>query len=110
MEPEKLAKSGFKVKKENGDIIRISGNEVLVKMQSLTGEILLFLSHIKSLYWIDKTTGMHAKIVLENTKNDEHLITCKAEGTAYGDKEEINRYLKYKKVFNIGNFIPIIFK
>ena len=90
----------FAKKKENGDIIRISGNEVLVKMQSLTGEILLFLSHIKSLYWIDKTTGMHARIVLENTKNDEHLITCKAEGTAYGDKEEINRYLKYKKVFN----------
>lgn len=89
------------VKKDyNGNLVSVSGKEVCHKLSSLNGEILLFLTHIKSLYWVDKTTDHYARINLEKVDNDEHLITCRVEGTNFSGKEQINRYLKYKHVFD----------
>lgn len=90
----------FIKKKDDGSIVNVPGNEVLTKLEGLTGEILLFLMHIKVLYWVDKKTGKYAKIMLSEAENDGRLITCRIEGSAYAGKEEISRYLKYKKVFN----------
>lgn len=90
----------FVKKKDDGRIISVPGNEVLEKLKGLTGEILLFLTHIKVLFWVDKTTGKYAKIMLSEAENDDRLITCRIEGSAYAGKEDISRYLKYKKVFN----------
>lgn len=90
----------FSKKKDDGSIVGVPGNEVLAKLEGLTGEILLFLTHIKLLYWVDKKTGKFAKIMLSEADNDENLITCRIEGSAYAGKEEISRYLKYKKVFD----------
>lgn len=89
----------FAKKKNDGSIVNVPGHEVLIKLEGLKGEILLFLSHIQVLYWVDKQTGKYAKITLSGAKNDERMITCRIEGTAYAGKEEISRYLKYKKVF-----------
>lgn len=89
----------FAKKKDDGRIESVPGNEVLAKLESLSGEILLFLTHIKLLYWVDRKTGKYAKIMLSETEKDENLITCRIEGTAYSGKEDISRYLKYKKVF-----------
>ena len=90
----------FAKKKDGGSLISVPGNEVLTKLEGLTGEILLFLTHIKLLYWVDKKTGKYAKIMLSEAENDDRLITCRIEGSAYAGKEDISRYLKYKKVFN----------
>lgn len=89
----------FAKKKDDGSIVSVPGNEVLTKLEGLTGEILLFLTHIKVLYWVDKKTGKYAKIMLSEAENDDRLITCRIEGSAYAGKEDISRYLKYKKVF-----------
>lgn len=89
----------FAKKKDDGSIVSVPGNEVLTKLEGLTGEILLFLTYIKVLYWVDKKTGKYAKIMLSEVENDDRLITCRIEGSAYAGKEDISRYLKYKKVF-----------
>lgn len=85
---------------KNGELIEVSGDDVLKKLDELNGEILLFLTHIQNLYWVNKETGKFAHITLKKDEKDENLITCRIEGTEYGDKEEISRYLKYSKVFN----------
>lgn len=90
----------FAKKKDDGSIASVPGHEVLTKLEGLTGEILLFLTHIKVLYWVDKRTRKYAKIMLTEAENDDRLLTCRIEGSAYAGKEEISRYLKYKKVFN----------
>ena len=90
----------FAKKKDDGSLVSVPGNEVLTKLEGLTGEILLFLTHIKHLYWVDRKTGKFAKIMLSEAENDDRLITCRIEGSAYAGKEDISRYLKYKKVFN----------
>lgn len=54
----------FAKKRDDGSLVSVSGNEVLTKLEGLTGEILLFLIHIKLLYWVDKKTGKFAKIML----------------------------------------------
>ena len=83
-----------------GNLEAVPGKDVLDKLHDLNGEILLFLSHIKTLYWNNKETKEYARISLKQEENDEKLITCRIDGTKYGEKEEIARYLKYKKVFN----------
>ena len=90
----------FKKYGKDGDLVSVPGDDVLKKLNDLDGEILLFLTHIHNLYWINKETGKYARITLSQDEKDEHLITCRIEGTDYGDKEEISRYLKFKKVFN----------
>ena len=90
----------FAKKKDDGSLVSVLGNEVLTKLEGLTGEILLFLTHIKLLYWMDKNTGKYAKIMLSEAEKDDRLITCRIEGSAYAGKENISRYLKYKKVFH----------
>lgn len=89
----------FAKKKDDGSIYEIPGNEVLNKLESLTGEILLFLTYIRNLYWVDKITGKFAKITLSEADNDNNLVTCHIETSNYNNKEKVNRYLKYKKVF-----------
>lgn len=87
-------------KDDEGNVIPVSGKDVLKKLEGLTGQILLFLSTVKGLYWVDKETGKYVMISLQKSKDDEQLLTCRMEGSHLGKKEEITRYLKYTKVFN----------
>ena len=68
---------------KDGGLVPVPGDDVLKKLDELDGEILLFLSH-----------------TLKQDESDEKLITCRIEGTEYDDKEEISRYLKFKRVFD----------
>lgn len=81
-----------------GELVKVSGREVLQKLEELTGEILLFLNHIKELYWVNKRTGKFAMITLGQDKADINLVTCRINTP--GKPEEVNRYLKYKKIFD----------
>lgn len=85
---------------KNGELVSVPGDDVLKKLDGLNGEILLFLTHIQDLYWVNKENGKFAHITLKQDEADEKLLTCRIEGTDYGEKEEISRYLKFKKVFN----------
>lgn len=75
----------------------VNGSDVLQKLKSLDGEILLFLTWIRDLYWINKETREYAHITKDQVKNDPNLITCRI--SSFFHSEEISRYLKYKKVF-----------
>lgn len=90
----------FAKKNQEGDIVIVNGEEVLKKLKDLECEILLFLSNIKRLYWIDKTTDKYAMISLDESSKDNNIKTCRIEGTEYGDKEEISKYLELTKKFD----------
>jgi len=75
----------------------VNGSDVLQKLKSLNGEILLFLTWIRDLYWINKETREYAHITKDQVKDDPNLITCRISSLFHS--EEISRYLKYKKVF-----------
>ncbi len=90
----------FSKRKDNGGIEVITGQDIVRKLEELNGEILLFLTYIKELYWIDNTKDKYALITLHETENDQNLITCRLEGSKVGGKEEITRYLRFIKVFD----------
>jgi len=90
----------FEKRDVNGEIKKISGKEVLQKMEELPSEILLFLTYIKRLYWINKTSGKYSMITFDTDKKDQHLVTCRIEGNSHENKEVLTRYLKFVKKFD----------
>lgn len=90
----------FKKYGRDGNLVDVPGDDVLKKLDELDGEILLFLTHIQNLYWINKETGKFAYITLKQDEKDNKLITCRIEGTDFDGKEDISRYLKFRKVFD----------
>ena len=88
----------FLKRNNKGELSKVSGREVLQKLEELTGEILLFLNHIKELYWVNKRTGKYAMITLGQDETDVNLVTCRINTP--GRPEEVNRYLKFKKIFD----------
>lgn len=76
----------------------VNGSDVLQKLKSLNGEILLFLTWIRDLYWINKETREYAHITKAQVENDPNLITCRI--SSLFQSEEVTRYLKYKRVFD----------
>lgn len=90
----------FTKRKEDGSIDNISGQDVVKRLEELNGEILLFLTYIKELYWVDKTRNQFALISLDTSEEDDHHFTCRIEGSSVGSKENINRYLRFIKVFD----------
>ncbi|HEY5556054.1 sacsin N-terminal ATP-binding-like domain-containing protein [Acetobacterium sp.] len=90
----------FAKREKDGKIIKIWGDDVLGKLNNIDREILLFLTHIKNLFWIDKTTNKCALISLNESKSDANLKICKIEGSDYGEKGEIVNYLKFIRKFN----------
>lgn len=90
----------FWKKDEDGNLYDVPGKDVLEKLNSLNGEILLFLTHIRNLFWIDIETKHHAMITLKEQEADARLVTCRIVGTGYGAKDEVSKYLKYKSTFD----------
>lgn len=89
----------FIKKNTSGEDVMLSSDEVMKKLEELDGRILLFLSTIHELYWVEKSSGKYAYISLAEAENDSHLITCRIESSSLGDKEEISRFLRFNKVF-----------
>lgn len=90
----------FTKKDVDGNEVKLSSKDVISKLRELDGRILLFLSTIKELYWIDKTTNEFMLITLSEDEQDKNLITCRREGSRTGEKEDIEKYLKFTKVFD----------
>lgn len=89
----------FHKKDENGRLYPVPGQEVLEKLRSLTGEILLFLTDIKDLYWINKNSNEYTHITIGTSEKDDHFVVCRISTSQ--KKEEITRYLKYKNRFDL---------
>lgn len=62
----------FKKRDMNGKLYDVQGQDVLEKLRGLNGEILLFLTDIKDLYWINKNSNEYAHITL-TTRTKEKL-------------------------------------
>lgn len=90
----------FKKRNEKGEVISVNGKDVLDKLDSLSGEILLFLTYIRDLYWINKENRKYVHITIDHANGDDKLLTCRMSGSESGGKEEVSRYLRYKEVFD----------
>lgn len=84
---------------KNGQAEKIDGSDVLIKLRDLSGEILLFLTNIKKLCWIDKSTEEGAEISIKTEQNDSKLKICSIRPLE-AEKEDLTYYLKYSKVFD----------
>lgn len=90
----------FKKYNDKGEVISVNGQDVLDKLKSLSGEILLFLSHIRNLYWINCNNAGYVHITLNENDYDEHLLTCRMISSGKYGKAEHSRYLRYRRVFD----------
>lgn len=93
----------FIKKNSSGEEVMLSSEDVMKRLIEIDGRILLFLTHIRNLYWIEKETGRYANISLDESAEDRNIITCRIEGSEFGDKEIISRFLKFSKVFDHKN-------
>ena len=88
----------FQKREKTGEIRGIEGSDIVIKLRELEPEILLFLTHIKTLLWIDTTTRKFEKFILMD-QNDPNLKICQMKGNASSNsKRSANLYFyKYTK-------------
>lgn len=88
----------FQKREKTGEIHRIDGSDIVLKLRELEPEILLFLSTIKCLFWIDTTKNKYEKFVLLD-QEDENLKVCQLKGNAANSSKRYSDlyYYKYKK-------------
>jgi hypothetical protein len=89
----------FQKREKNGDIHPIDGSNIIFKLRELEPEILLFLSSIKCLLWVDTTKRKYEKFLLMDLK-DQNVKICKLKGNAVSSNSKRYTdlyYFKYKK-------------
>lgn len=88
----------FQKREKTGEIHRIDGSDIVLKLRELEPEILLFLSTIKCLFWIDTTKNKYEKFVLVE-QEDENLKVCQLKGNVANSSKRYSDlyYYKYKK-------------
>lgn len=89
----------FQKLNEKGKMVKSNGYDVLEKLNSLSGDILLFLTHIRELYWIDCETERHVHITLSHEEGDEKRLIGRHTDSEKSDVETTH-YLQYKRVWN----------
>lgn len=89
----------FQKREKSGEIRQIDGSDIIIKLKGLEPEILLFLSSIKNLFWIDTTSKKYEKFSLVEQEDDDNLNICELEGNASKGAKRYNNlyYFKYKK-------------
>lgn len=88
----------FQKREKTGEIHRIDGSDIIIKLKALEPEILLFLASIKNLFWIDKTKNKYEKFSLFE-QEDCNLKICQLKGNATPSTKRYSDlyYYKYKK-------------
>lgn len=89
----------FQKRATTGEVIKTNGNDIVTKLKELEPEILLFLSNIKTLFWIDKSNKKYELFRLIEDKNDK-LVICKLKGniaTKNNKRYEDLYFYKYNK-------------
>lgn len=75
----------FQKREKTGAVHRIDGSDIVLKLKELEPEILLFLKHIKSLFWIDVSKKKYERFVLID-QDDSNLKVCQLKGNAVSTK------------------------
>jgi hypothetical protein len=88
----------FQKRDEEGKIVDIGGEGILEKLESLSGEILLFLRTIKDLYWMDSSSGETVYIKLRYLDKKQERIACRIRSLS-DENEKTQFYLKYKRIW-----------
>lgn len=88
----------FQKREKSGEIHRIDGSDIILKLKEMEPEILLFLSTIKCLFWIDTTKGKYEKFTLVD-QEDANLKVCQLKGNATNSSKRYTDlyFYKYKK-------------
>ena len=88
----------FQKREKSGEICRIDGSDIIIKLKELEPEILLFLSTIKCLFWIDKTKRKYEKFSFAE-QEDANLKVCQLKGNATNSFKRYSDlyYYKYTK-------------
>ncbi|MCR5629069.1 hypothetical protein [Eubacterium sp.] len=92
----------FQKREKDESIHKIDGSDIVKKLKELEPEILLFLSNIKTLLWVDSTKNIYEKIVLIDDE-DVCLKICSVIGNAEPHnlkRYEDRYYFKYIKNVN----------
>lgn len=90
----------LKKRAKDGSLYSVDGRDIVIKLKELEPEILLFLTNIKRLLWIDKTKNVYEKYIIMD-QDDPHLVICQHKGNSKSGsgKYEDLYFLKYKKRF-----------
>lgn len=91
----------FQKRDKSGQIIKAEGSDIVVKLRELEPEILLFLKHIKSLFWVDVPSKTYEKFILKE-QNDPNLVVCQLQGNAQKNPKRYSDlyFYKYSKQVN----------
>ena len=89
----------FLKKDRTGRLTPVPSGDVYEKLQSLTGDILLFLESIQELYWINRNNGDYAHIRLTRPGSDRHVFVCSVSSAR--KKREVLLFLKYGTRFDL---------
>lgn len=98
----------FQKRSKTGELIITNGNDIVTKLKELEPEILLFLSNIKTLFWIDKTNNKYELFRIIESE-DDNLVICKLKGNVatkntrrYEDLYfyKYNKYVHHNKMQN----------
>lgn len=89
----------FQKREKTGEIHKIDGSDIVQKLKELEPEILLFLTHIKNLFWIDESKRKYEKFILMD-QDDVNLKICQLKGnvaSANSKRYDDLYFYKYKK-------------
>lgn len=88
----------FQKREKSGEIHKIDGSDIVLKLKELEPEILLFLSAIKCLFWIDTTKGKYEKFILLE-QEDTNLKVCQLKGNVTNNSKRYSDlyFYKYRK-------------
>lgn len=89
----------FQKREKTGEIHSFDGSDIVLKLKELEPEILLFLTHIKNLFWIDESKRKYEKFILMD-QDEVNLKICQLKGnaTSANSKRYDDLYFfKYKK-------------
>lgn len=81
----------------------IDPDDIPRKLQELEPEILLFLRHVRTLTWVDETTGAYGTYQNIPSQTDTNTHTCKKRCVSAGEEElEAQKYLVFEDRFDCG--------
>ena len=81
----------------------IDPDDIPRKLQELEPEILLFLRHVRTLTWVDATTGAYGTYQSIPSKTEPNMYTCEKRCVSAGKEElEAQKYLVFEDRFDCG--------
>lgn len=81
----------------------IDPDDIPRKLQELEPEVLLFLQHVRTLTWVDETTGAYGTYKNIPSKTEANMHTCEKRCVSAGkEKIETQKYLVFEDRFDCG--------